>query len=156
MKLLRSAIAFVLLTAPALRAQSAPSSSSAAMTTAAFDADLRFLSSDLLEGRAPATRGGQLASQYIATQLQIAGVQPGANGSYFQPVPIDVVGAVASTIRVRASGKASATLAYPADVVIGPGSASDSGAAHGHPHGHLVQEHQIGRASCRERVYSGV
>ena len=131
MKLLRTAIAFVLLTAPALRAQSAPSSISAAMTTSAFDADLRFLSSDLLEGRAPATRGGQLASQYIATQLQIAGVQPGANGSYFQAVPIDVVGAVASTIRVRASGKASATLAYPADVVIGPGSASDSGAAHG-------------------------
>ena len=30
-----------------------------AITTAEIDAHLRFLSSDLLEGRAPATRGGE-------------------------------------------------------------------------------------------------
>ena len=136
MKQIPSTIAFALLVAPALGAQTSsapatPCACAAAMTASAFDADLRFLSSDLLEGRAPATRGGQLASQYIATQLQIAGVQPGVNGSYFQQVPIDVVGAIPSTISVRASGKASATLAFPSQVVIGPGSASDSGAAHG-------------------------
>ena len=32
--------------------------------TAAMDAHLRFLASDLLEGRAPATRGGRLAAEY--------------------------------------------------------------------------------------------
>ena len=39
-----------------------------------IDAHLQFLSSDLLEGRAPATRGGQLAEEYIASQLQVFGV----------------------------------------------------------------------------------
>ena len=57
--------------------------------TAALDAHLRFLASDLLEGRAPATRGGRLASQYIAAQFQALGLEPaGANGSYFQPVAL--------------------------------------------------------------------
>jgi len=41
--------------------------------TAAMDAHLRFLSSDLLEGRAPATRGGRLAAEYIAAQFQAMG-----------------------------------------------------------------------------------
>ena len=57
--------------------------------TAAMDAHLRFLSSDLLEGRAPATRGGRLAAEYIAAQFQTLGLQPaGENGSYFQPVAL--------------------------------------------------------------------
>src|SRR5436190_13026700 len=57
--------------------------------TAAMDAHLRFLASDLLEGRAPATRGGKLATAYIAAQFQALGLEPaGANGSYFQPVAL--------------------------------------------------------------------
>lgn len=49
----------------------------------------RFLASDLLEGRGVGTRGGDLATEYIATQFALAGAQPaGANGSYFQPVPL--------------------------------------------------------------------
>ena len=57
--------------------------------TVALDAHLRFLASDLLEGRAPATRGGRLAAEYIATQFQALGLQPaGANGTYFQPVAL--------------------------------------------------------------------
>ena len=57
--------------------------------TVAMDAHLKFLASDLLEGRAPATRGGRLAAEYIAAQFQALGLQPaGANGSYFQPVAL--------------------------------------------------------------------
>ena len=57
--------------------------------TAAMDAHLRFLASDLLEGRAPATRGGQLAAQYIAAQFQALGLEPaGEQGSYFQSVAL--------------------------------------------------------------------
>src|SRR6266480_1926087 len=57
--------------------------------TAAMDAHLRFLASDLLEGRAPATRGGRLAAAYIAAQFQVLGLEPaGANGTYFQPVAL--------------------------------------------------------------------
>ena len=52
-------------------------------------AHVKFLSSDLLEGRGPGGRGGQLATEYIATQFMLAGLEPGGdNGTYFQPVPL--------------------------------------------------------------------
>ena len=54
-----------------------------------FQSHLKFLASDLLEGRAPATRGDTLAQKYIATQLQLIGLEPGGeNGTYFQRFPI--------------------------------------------------------------------
>src|SRR5437762_6175245 len=57
--------------------------------TAAMDAHLRFLASDLLEGRAPATRGGRIAAEYIAAQFEALGLKPGGvNGSYFQPIAL--------------------------------------------------------------------
>ena len=93
------------------------------VTPREIDAHLRFLSSDLLEGRAPATRGGRIAAEYIASQLRLFGVEPGVNGSYFQEFPIEVVGADASQLSVRASGRASARLRYPEDVVVWAGSA---------------------------------
>lgn len=47
------------------------------------------LSSDDFEGRAPGTRGGQLASQYIADEMKSAGLVPmGKNGTYFQPITL--------------------------------------------------------------------
>jgi Zn-dependent M28 family amino/carboxypeptidase len=55
-------------------------------------AHVRFLASDLLEGRGPGTRGGQLAAEYIATQFALAGLRPaGDNGTYFQSVPFMAV-----------------------------------------------------------------
>jgi len=49
----------------------------------------RFLSSDLLEGRGVGTRGGDLATEYLGTQLALAGAKPaGENGAYFQKVPL--------------------------------------------------------------------
>jgi Zn-dependent M28 family amino/carboxypeptidase len=49
----------------------------------------KFLSSDLLEGRGPGTRGDELAMQYIAAQFEAAGLKPaGVNGTYFQKVPL--------------------------------------------------------------------
>jgi Zn-dependent M28 family amino/carboxypeptidase len=97
-----------------------------------IDAHLRFLSSDLLEGRAPATRGGRIAEEYIAAQLKTFGVKPGVGDtSYFQRVPIDVVKADPKTIRVTASGKANANLRFTDDVVVWPGSATDAASAHG-------------------------
>jgi Zn-dependent M28 family amino/carboxypeptidase len=102
------------------------------ITAQEIDAHLRFLSSDLLEGRAPATRGGRIAEEYIATQLQAFGVKPGVgDSSYFQRVPIDVVKADPKTIRVVASGKANANLRFTDDVVVWPGSATESSSARG-------------------------
>lgn len=52
-------------------------------------AQTRFLSSDLMEGRGVGTRGDQLATEYLATQLELAGVAPaGDNGTFFQRVPL--------------------------------------------------------------------
>jgi Zn-dependent M28 family amino/carboxypeptidase len=52
-------------------------------------AHIKFLSDDLLEGRAPSTRGGRLAASYLATQLATLGYGPaGDNGTYFQDVAI--------------------------------------------------------------------
>ncbi|MDP9205867.1 MAG: M28 family peptidase [Gemmatimonadota bacterium] len=102
------------------------------ITPQEIDAHLRFLSSDLLEGRAPATRGGRIAEEYIATQLQAFGVKPGVgDSSYFQRVPIDVVKSDPATIKVTASGKANANLRFTDDIVVWPGSATDSSSAHG-------------------------
>ena len=67
--------------------------------------DTRFLSSDLLEGRGVATRGGDLATEYIATQLALAGAKPaGDHGTYFQKVPLVGV-ATAPGATLAASGK---------------------------------------------------
>lgn len=47
------------------------------------------LSSDEFEGRAPSTPGGIKASQYIADEMQAAGLKPmGKDGTYFQPVEL--------------------------------------------------------------------
>lgn len=52
-------------------------------------AHVRFLASDLLEGRGVGTRGGQLTEEYIAAQLAAIGAKPaGENGTYFQKVPM--------------------------------------------------------------------
>ena len=52
-------------------------------------AHLQLLADDLLEGRGPSTRGGELAARYLATQLAVLGYEPaGENGTYFQPVAI--------------------------------------------------------------------
>jgi Zn-dependent M28 family amino/carboxypeptidase len=59
------------------------------INAASLTAHLRMLSSDLFEGRAPSTRGGKLAEEYLATQMAALGLQPaGDNGTFFQQVPI--------------------------------------------------------------------
>src|SRR5207249_6126360 len=106
-------LAFVATTTAAQRSAPIP------VDTAAMDAHLRFLASDLLEGRAPATRGGRLATEYIAAQFQALGLQPaGVNGTYFQPV--NLVGMTPQPTFAWGGGKSgspSEALAYLADFV---------------------------------------
>src|ERR1700680_1678652 len=48
-------------------------------------AHVKFLASDLLEGRGVGARGGDLATDYIATQFALVGAKPaGDAGTYFQ------------------------------------------------------------------------
>src|SRR5687767_10132642 len=52
-------------------------------------ADLKFLASDLLEGRGTGARGGRIAEEYIAAQFEMAGLRPlGDKGTYLQKVPL--------------------------------------------------------------------
>jgi Zn-dependent M28 family amino/carboxypeptidase len=52
-------------------------------------AHVKFLSSDLLEGRGTGQRGGDIAAEYIGTQFGLYGLKPaGDNGTYFQSVPM--------------------------------------------------------------------
>ena len=52
-------------------------------------AHVKFLSSDLLEGRGPGTRGDALTTSYIATQFEAMGIPPaGDDGTYFQKVSL--------------------------------------------------------------------
>ena len=47
----------------------------------------KYLSDDLLEGRYPGQRGGELAAKFIATEFASYGLKPGGdNGTYFQQV----------------------------------------------------------------------
>ena len=67
----------------------------------------QFLSSDLLEGRGVGTRGGDLATEYIATQFALAGAKPaGDNGTFFQRVPLIAVDpSPESRLSATAAGK---------------------------------------------------
>jgi Zn-dependent M28 family amino/carboxypeptidase len=52
-------------------------------------AHVKFLASDLLEGRGTGQRGGDIAAEYIATEFSLYGLKPaGDNGSYMQKVPM--------------------------------------------------------------------
>ena len=125
--LLITSAAVLVIAATAGRAQTPP----ATLPSAALDrieprgleAHIRFLADDLLEGRAPSTRGGDLAARYIATAFQAAGLQPGAaDGSFYQQVPI-LESRVVGTTAVKATGSArTETLTSPADLVAFSGS----------------------------------
>jgi Zn-dependent M28 family amino/carboxypeptidase len=77
-------------------------------------AHIEMLSSDLFEGRAPATRGGELATTYLATEMAALGVEPaGDNGTFLQQVPI-VESTVDPTFSVTVPGR---SYRYYQDVV---------------------------------------
>jgi Zn-dependent M28 family amino/carboxypeptidase len=79
--LLLFAIAILVQIAPA---QVAPAESTG-ISGERIRAHVKFLASDLLEGRGVGTRGGDLASEYIATEFALDGLKPaGDNGTYFQ------------------------------------------------------------------------
>ena len=51
-------------------------------------ADLTFLTSEPLKGRLSLERGSDVAIHWIVSEFTKAGLQPAANGSYLQPVPL--------------------------------------------------------------------
>ena len=85
------AIAAVAATTPSPVPAPVTQAAHAYITRGALEGPIRFLSSDLLEGRGPGTRGDQLARLYLQTRLEGLGYQPAfANGAWQQP--FEVVG----------------------------------------------------------------
>ena len=76
-------------------------------------AHIEFLASDLLEGRAPGTRGGELAEEYMQSVFRTYGFKPyyGENG-YFQEFTLK--GYSLTDLTLEAGG---VTLGYGVDVV---------------------------------------
>jgi Zn-dependent M28 family amino/carboxypeptidase len=90
-------------------------------------AHVRFLSDDLLEGRGPGTRGGDLAAKYIAAQLETSGIKgAGANGSYFQPVSLVAVKASPETTLKISGGGKSESFKFADDFVAFTGAQKDN------------------------------
>lgn len=55
------------------------------LTKAEMQSVVEFLSHDLIEGRAPGTRGGNISELYMKTLFKFMDLQPGENGKYLQP-----------------------------------------------------------------------
>lgn len=83
------ALALALLSLPGLAATASDFPRLGAQAERELRAHVRFLAADVLEGRAPGSRGGQVARAYLASQLEAFGYLPaGDNGSYEQRVPM--------------------------------------------------------------------
>lgn len=82
-------------------------------------AQVKFLASDLLEGRGTGQRGGDLAAEYIATQFSLYGLKPaGDNGTYMQKVPLEGIATQdTSTITLIPTNGAPIDLVYRAEFV---------------------------------------
>jgi hypothetical protein len=61
------------------------------LTANALKADVSFLASDLLQGRATPSAGLDLAAEYIAAQFRRAGLEPPSDDGYFQTAHYSVV-----------------------------------------------------------------
>ncbi|MGE5340443.1 MAG: M28 family peptidase [Candidatus Omnitrophota bacterium] len=73
---------------------------------------LEFLSDDLLEGRAPGTRGGNIAELYVKSLFKWMDLKPAIGNDYFQPFTLK--GFKINTLNIEANG---VTLNYIDDVV---------------------------------------
>lgn len=78
---LRLSLGLIALLAPAVLA----------VEPAALRAHVGFLASDLLEGRDTPSRGLEIAAEYIASQMQRAGLEPGGNQGFFQTAAFELV-----------------------------------------------------------------
>ena len=92
----------------------------------AMRARIKFLSSDLLEGRGTGARGGELAANYIASQMEAMGLKgAGANGSFFQPVSLVGVKADPNTKLVVSGRNGKESYKFADDYVAFTGAQTD-------------------------------
>lgn len=78
----------------------------------------RVFSLDEFGGRKPMTPYEDKTVQYLASQLEVLGLEPAFNGSWFQPFEMISVTAKPVGSRLMVSGKKKAVLGYPDDLII--------------------------------------
>ncbi|CAM5223515.1 aminopeptidase [Alishewanella longhuensis] len=116
---------FVMLATAALTLMacaSAPPASAPRANANLIESHLVFLADDLLEGRDTGSRGHEIASRYIAQQLQALGLQGGAaDGSFYQRVPMRKAQLVpgSAVLSFTLAGETVA-LSYPQQFFTGP------------------------------------
>jgi Zn-dependent M28 family amino/carboxypeptidase len=82
-----------------------------------MQAHLEFLANDLLEGRKPGTRGGELAALYLQTQFERLHLEPaGDSGTYYHKVPI--ISLTPSPNLTVSSGSMTSALTYMKDYML--------------------------------------
>ncbi len=93
------------------------------ITATSIAGPTRYLADDLLEGRAPGTRGDELAIKYIAAQLEGMGLEPGGEGGgWLQRVPlVGITPRLPPSITLRGPNHSTLSLAAGVDVIIRPG-----------------------------------
>ncbi len=92
------------------------------ITAAAMRAHVKFLSSDLLEGRGPGSRGDRLARKYLAAQLEALGLRPGApGGGWQQKVPLVGIASKVPDTMTFTAGARSLVLRTREDYIAGAG-----------------------------------
>jgi Zn-dependent M28 family amino/carboxypeptidase len=92
----------------------------------AIRAHIKFLSSDLLEGRGTGARGGEIAANYIAAEMEALGLKgAGVNGSFFQPVSLVGVKADPTTKLIVSSRNGKETFKFADDYIAFTGAQID-------------------------------
>ena len=81
-------VALACLCAPLLAAQEAPSSVLSAIQPSWIAPHIRFLASDLLEGRETTKRGVKLAADYVASQFETLGLEPASSEGFVLRMPM--------------------------------------------------------------------
>ena len=83
-----------------------------------FRDNLRVLASDNFEGRAPASRGGDLTTEFLVEKLASYGVLPGNKGRFKQEVPLQVHETQPATKMTFEVGSKDFPLRYGQDFVV--------------------------------------
>ena len=116
----------VLIAVPALAAPPAlpagAQKAAVAIDKGTLESAVRFLADDLLEGRAPAHRGDEIACRYVGSVMESLGLQPGAPGGKWEQ-RFEIVGITTTdpeTWAFRSNGK-EATLRFWEDFIAASG-----------------------------------
>jgi Zn-dependent M28 family amino/carboxypeptidase len=110
---MRTLIPVLLLAAASATAQAPPT-----VDEAALKAHVAFLASDALRGREAGTPDYDVAAEYVAAQMLAAGLEPGANGRWLQPVPLVVAKPSAEPVMRLTGAGGPATLVFGEDYTL--------------------------------------